>query len=953
MKAATARNGRPPRDSAEARAFWRAAGLIVLFNGLLVAWVLLRPGSDAMLALVVNAVEFVCPLLVLPLCFGGLLWRMWGRGDSHTDVGPASVTIGWRWASVLLGLGILSWVLGQMIFTFYEWVLGQPPPLPSIADIGYLSVYPFLLLGILLLPARPVPVASRTRLALDGLMIMTAAVTFSWYFILGPVMQQGTETTLAKAVSTAYPLADVVLIVCLIILASRPGQHTLLPSVRLLALGLTLIVVADSNFAYWSLHDAYATGTLPDVGWSLGYMLVALGAFAARLAPTGEAATTPEESVDTPRTASPLPEQRVWPSLLPYVLVPAVGVLVVYAWRTSDGDSSLATGVYLGGALLIDLMLLRQVLTIVESARLYNRLQRTYRQVEQKNDQLVRSQSELRRQKEYFESLVLNSPVAIAIMDLDATVVSWNPAAERLFGYSQDEAVGRSIDDLVAETPEMLAEVLKYTQQLSSESRVDAVTRRSRKDGTLVDVELLAVPVTVGGERVGTYAMYHDITDRKRMEAEVRQLNKDLEKRVAERTEQLKSAMAKQQQEARERQRIEQELRIARLIQQTLLPKSAPELGGYQIAAYYRPAREVSGDFYDFLELEDGRLGLVVGDASGKGIPAAMVMANTRSVIRTSAQGGDLAPGQVLAEANEILFPDIPPNMFVTCFYAILDPESGRLSYANAGHDLPYVQRNGDAEELRARGVPLGLMPGMSYEEKEVVVDAGESVLFYSDGLVEAHDPEGEMFGFRRLRALVAEHDDEERSLVDFLLEELHSFTGEGWEQEDDITMVTLGKIGGTLTAPRSGTRRTLAELSLPSEPGNERQAMQEVARAVSGLGLPERTLERLKTAVAEATMNAMEHGNRYIPEVPVKIEVWLLEKRLLVRIIDRGGSPPPSPNATEVPDLEAKLEGMQTPRGWGLFLIKNMVDEVRVSGNPDHHTVELVIHLNGEDDAG
>jgi PAS domain S-box-containing protein len=792
MKAATARNERPPQDGAEARAFWRAAAMIVLFNGLLVAWVLLRPGSDAMLALVVNAAEFVGPLLVLPLCFGGLLWRMWGRGASQTDVGPAAVTIGWRWAPVLLGLGIVSWVLGQMVFTFYEWVLGQPPPLPSLADVGYLSVYPFLLLGILLLPARPVPVASRARLALDGLMIMTAAVTFSWYFILGPVMQQGTETTLAKAVATAYPLADIVLIACLIILASRPEEHTLRPAVRLLALGLTLIVVADSNFAYWSLHDAYATGTLPDVGWSLGYMLVALGAFAARLAPTGEAATTPEESVDTPRTASPLPEQRVWPSLLPYVLVPAVGVLLVYAWRTSDGDSSLATGVYLGGALLIGLMLLRQVLTIVENARLYNRLQRTYRQVEQKNDQLVRSQSELRRQKEYFEALVLNSPVAIATMDLDANVVSWNPAAERLFGYSQDEAVGRSIDDLVAETPEIRAEVLKYTQQLSSDSRVDAVTRRSRKDGTLVDVELLAVPVTVGGERVGTYAMYHDITDRKRMEEEVRQLNKDLEKRVAERSEQLKSAMAKQQEAARERQRIEQELRIARLIQQTLLPKSAPELGGYQIAAYYQPAREVGGDFYDFFEVGDGRLGLVVGDASGKGIPAAMVMANTRSVLRTIAQGGDIAPGHVLAEANEFLCPDIPSNMFVTCFYGVLDPSSDTFTYANAGHDLPYLHRNGDAEKLRSRGMPLGLMPEMSYEEKETILQAGESVLFYSDGLVEAHDPIGEMFGFPRLRTLVAEHDDEERSLVDLLMKELYSFTGEGWEQEDDITLVTL-----------------------------------------------------------------------------------------------------------------------------------------------------------------
>ena len=154
------------------------------------------------------------------------------------------------------------------------------------------------------------------------------------------------------------------------------------------------------------------------------------------------------------------------------------------------------------------------------------------------------------------------------------------------------------------------------------------------------------------------------------------------------------------------------------------------------------------------------------------------------------------------------------------------------------------------------------------------------------------------------------------------------------------------------MTAPSSGARRTLAELSIPSERGNERRAAEQVARAVSGLGLPERTLERLKTAVAEATMNAMEHGNRYNPEVPVRIQVWLLEKRLLVRIIDRGGSPPPNPNAQR-PDLEAKLEGKQPPRGWGLFLIRNMVDDMRVSGNPDHHTIELLINLQGEDDAG
>jgi serine phosphatase RsbU (regulator of sigma subunit) len=134
----------------------------------------------------------------------------------------------------------------------------------------------------------------------------------------------------------------------------------------------------------------------------------------------------------------------------------------------------------------------------------------------------------------------------------------------------------------------------------------------------------------------------------------------------------------------------------------------------------------------------------------------------------------------------------IPANMFVTCFYAILDPKSATLSYANAGHDLPYLQRNGDAEELRARGMPLGLMPGMGYEEKQIVLERDDSALLYSDGLVEAHDPQGEMFGFPRLRELIAKHADGERSLGDLLLEELYSFVGEGWEQEDDITLLTL-----------------------------------------------------------------------------------------------------------------------------------------------------------------
>ena len=272
-----------------------------------------------------------------------------------------------------------------------------------------------------------------------------------------------------------------------------------------------------------------------------------------------------------------------------------------------------------------------------------------------------------------------------------------------------------------------------------------------------------------------------------------------LESQFNQMAEQLVQSMAQRQalieQNARleERTRIEQELSTAHLIQHSLLPKEVPALAGWQIATYYQSAREVGGDLYDFLMFEDGRLGLVIGDVADKGVPAAMVMASTRSMLRAAAQVTD-SPGEVLARVNNLLYADIPPNMFVTCFYAVLDPGSGKLRYANAGHDLPYTRHADSVYELRATGMPLGLMPEMRYEEKEVIVALDESILFYSDGLVEAHNPKREMFGFPRLQALLEEHAGG-ATLIDFLLSELKRFTGEGWEQEDDMTMLTLQRI--------------------------------------------------------------------------------------------------------------------------------------------------------------
>ena len=400
-----------------------------------------------------------------------------------------------------------------------------------------------------------------------------------------------------------------------------------------------------------------------------------------------------------------------------------------------------------------------------------------------------------------------------------------------------------------------------------------------------------------------------------------------------------------QQIEAQERERIEQELRVAHLIQQTLLPRQLPTLEGWHVAAFYQPARAVGGDFYDFLDLPDGRLAIVVGDVTDKGVPAALVMATTRAILRGAAQRLD-APGAVLEAANEMLCDDIPPNMFVTCLYAILDTTTGVIRYANAGHPPAFQRSAQEVNELRARGMPLGLMPDMRYEELEATIKPGDSMIMYSDGLVEAHNLQAEMFGFPRLRQLLVTPacGDE---LIQCMLQELNAFTGPDWEQEDDVTFVTLERLHIPDRIPDlGGGWQVLAEFALPSEPGNERVVMEEVVKAVEPLNLPPARLDRLRTAVAEATMNALEHGNQYQFDKPVEVMVSASESQLKIEITDLGGGQDlPDP---VTPDLDAKLAGLQSPRGWGLFLIKNMVDELNVHSDGIHHTLELILNLKG-----
>jgi serine phosphatase RsbU (regulator of sigma subunit)/anti-sigma regulatory factor (Ser/Thr protein kinase) len=479
----------------------------------------------------------------------------------------------------------------------------------------------------------------------------------------------------------------------------------------------------------------------------------------------------------------------------------------------------------------------------------------------------------------------------------------------------------------------------------------------------------LVVPLVTQGELIGTLNLGPRLSEQD-YSTDDRRLLASLAAQAAPAI-RVAQLVREQAAEAAERERFEQELKVAQLIQQQFLPRQLPDLREWQIAAFYGPARVVGGDFYDFIDLGKGQIGVVVGDVTDKGVPAALVMARTHSILRAEAPRL-VEPGLVLARANELLVPEMPAKMFVTCLYGVLEPAIGRFRFANAGHNLPAIRTPEGVIEPRATGLPLGLLPGISYEEAVGEIGPGDEVLLFSDGMVEVHAPDGDMYGFPRLRQAIAEEAGSGSDVIDRLLERLHAFTGPGWEQEDDITVVALRRSAGAAVVeagpdeeaaeapamedpadrpagatPVPAASEPVLAFTIPGAVGHERTAMERVAEAVEPLGLAGERLERLKTAVAETVMNALEYGSRGDPAVPVDVRVDADATAVTVRVTDRALSGS-VPDAT-APDLEAKLAGLQKPRGWGLFLIRHMVDGMEVSQADGLQTVALTLALDGQ----
>ena len=360
-------------------ALWKPLGLIVAGTGLFLAYLLLKPVPSTLFTLGDNllqgALEVVGLLLALPILLpASIRTRAEARSSPHwltlTRWTPSGSVV-----PLLLTGTLLSYVIGQMLWTLNEDVLHLAVLFPSWADAGYLGSYPFALLAILLLPQQRLSLTSRIRIIFDAVITMAGVVTLSWYFVLGPTIQQGADSVLGQLVGTAYPLSTLVLIFCLFLLVGRNNTPAIRPVIFLLFLAFAVITLTDTIYDYQQLHGLYRTGSLLDLGWPLGYLLLGLAARVLYVLPQPgqQVAGQTKESEGT--TGQP----ALWQILLPYAWIPAVGLILLFIWQHGD-DPFLVAGVVVGAVVLLGLVLVRQFVAMRELSAAHEQLQRAEQQ---------------------------------------------------------------------------------------------------------------------------------------------------------------------------------------------------------------------------------------------------------------------------------------------------------------------------------------------------------------------------------------------------------------------------------------------------------------------------------------------------------------------------------------------------------------------------------------------
>ncbi len=381
------------------------------------------------------------------------------------------------------------------------------------------------------------------------------------------------------------------------------------------------------------------------------------------------------------------------------------------------------------------------------------------------------------------------------------------------------------------------------------------------------------------------------------------------------------------------KQKLERDLHIARTVQESFLPSAPPKVSGYQFEAYYKAAQEVGGDFYDFIPLSEDQVGLIMGDVSGKGVPAALFMARLMSDFRFISLTEE-EPKDILAKVNGLLAARSQQGMFVTLGFVILDTLKKRITFSSAGHLPPVlVKADGSVHRLEVeKGIPLGIAGGREFSQDAVPFEGGDSLLLYTDGLMEARNAAGEEFGLEKIEKIVSgKADSTAKQIKSNMLKEINSFVTDT-PQHDDLTfiLVKANKSRGAAKKkkapagkrPGVGKAGENISLSVPSDPGYLSLVRKNVETFIGSLGFTESQSRKIVLAVDEATSNIIKYGYKGDTEKRIDFMMETSKSELKIKIRDYG----------ETPDTEKikprELEDVK-PGGLGTHFLNEVMDSV------------------------
>lgn len=401
---------------------------------------------------------------------------------------------------------------------------------------------------------------------------------------------------------------------------------------------------------------------------------------------------------------------------------------------------------------------------------------------------------------------------------------------------------------------------------------------------------------------------------------------------LADKNQQLEAAQA----------RIAEELRVAQQLQISILPTQMLETETVRVYGTMIPAREVSGDFYDFVRLDQDRIAIIIGDVSGKGVPAAFFMAIARTILRRLALAGG-APSALIERANADLYEVNPLELFVTVFFGIYDTRDGSLVYANAGHNPPCLLRRDRSVSFieRTGGLALGVLEEVSYQQRSLTLELGESVFLYTDGVTEAFNLAGEEFGNTRMVAVLGDRTGSEGSVAQHVLDAVDRFS-EDVEQSDDITVLCLDR--RLRSVPKSDPVRASLKLSVANQPSALQRLATETDGFVASHALSAKDAFHVGMCLEEVVSNVINHG--YDDDQPHSIDICLdlVGGRLDIMVSD-DGKPFDPLNDAPPPDLAADIEDRRLG-GLGVHLIKTLMEEVRYQRLEGRNVLTMTLRL-------